>query len=58
MKRASDHAMLLARRANMERNNARNRDDSDLTEIMQASSVTPKKVDPERKGAPIGNRWS
>jgi hypothetical protein len=63
MKRASDHAMLLARRANAERNYARTKDMHDLTEVMRASTAVkssqsaPVQEQP-RIGSPIGQRWS
>jgi hypothetical protein len=42
MKRASDHSMLLARRANAERSYARSKDMRDLTEVMRASEDVKK----------------
>lgn len=57
--RASDHKMLLARRAAAEANYARTKKISDLTEVLRYSDDAQEKVTaaPERKGAPIGQRW-
>jgi hypothetical protein len=63
MKRASDHSMLLARRANAERSYARSKDIRDLTEVMRSSEAVKNNLsapapEQQRIGAPIGQRWS
>jgi len=63
MKRASDHSMLLARRANAERGYARSKDIRDLTEVMRStdavkSNLSAPAPEQQRVGAPIGQRWS
>ena len=63
MKRASDHSMLLARRANAERSYARSKDIRDLTEVMRSTDAVksnlaaPASSEQQRTGTPIGQRW-
>ena len=64
MRRATDHAKLIAQKARIENQYARTKDVRDLTDVIRLDTESKKAVKSmkapvaERKGIPIGQRWA